>query len=106
MRVTAVLRTALVVCAGALFLGACGGGGSTYTRGLFTGYVMGKTEEEIIGKIGKPDNIDRGTPDRPRIVYLKKTFDPDNDNKLDEKVTIVMQKDASGRIVAIDLIFG
>ena len=105
MKVLFVLRAALLACVAAAFLAACSGGG-TYARGLFTGYVMGKTEEEIVGKIGKPDSIDRATPDKPRLVYLKKTFDPDNDNKLDEKVTIVMQKDASGKIVAVDLIFG
>lgn len=105
MSVISTLRTALVLCVATLFLIACSGGG-TYARGLFTGYVMGKTEEEIIGKIGKPDSIDRGTPDKPRLIYLKKTFDPDNDNKVDEKVTIIMQKDASGKLVAADLIFG
>jgi uncharacterized membrane protein len=105
MKVLSVVRAALLACVAAAFLAACSGGG-TYTRGLFSGYVMGKTEEEIIGKIGKPDSIDRNTPDKPRIIYFKKTFDPDNDNKLDEKVTIVMQKDASGKIVAVDLIFG
>jgi hypothetical protein len=99
------LRTAFAVCLATLLLGACSGGG-TYARGLFTGYVMGKTEEEIVGKIGKPDSIDRSTPDKPRIVYLKKTFDPDNENRVDEKVTILMQKDASGKVVAVDLIFG
>jgi hypothetical protein len=105
MKIITTFRAAFVLCIAALFLVACGGGG-TYARGLFTGYVMGKTEEEITGKIGKPDGIERGTPDKPRLVYLKKTFDPDNDNKVDEKVTILMQKDASGKLVAVDLIFG
>ncbi len=105
MRVIFTLRAAVVLCVAALFLAACSGGG-TYARGMFTGYVMGKTEEEITSKIGKPDSVDRSTPDKPRIVYLKKTFDPDNDNKVDDKVTIIMQKDASGKLVAVDLIFG
>jgi len=105
MKVITTLRAAFVLCIAALFLVACSGGG-TYTRGMFAGYVTGKTEDEIVGKIGKPDGIDRGTPDKPRIVYLKKTFDPDNDNKIDEKVTIIMGKDASGKLVAVDLIFG
>ena len=105
MKAIATFRTALVLCIAALFLAACSGGG-TYTRGMFSGYVTGKTEEEIAGKIGKPDSVDRSTPDKPRIVYLKKTFDPDNDNKVDDKVTIIMQKDASGKLVAVDLIFG
>jgi len=105
MKGMSALRTALVLWVAALFLVACSGGGS-YARGLFTGYVMGKTEEEIVGKIGKPDSVERGTPDKPRLVYLKKTFDPDNDNKVDEKVTIIMGKDATGKLVAVDLIFG
>lgn len=105
MKLAATVRSVVLLVVAAGFLAACSGGG-TYARGLFTGYVMGKTEEEITGKIGKPDSVDRGTPDKPRLIYLKKTFDPDNDNKVDEKVTIIMQKDASGKLVAVDLIFG
>lgn len=105
MRLAAIVRGAVLLLVAAAFLAACSGGG-TYARGLFTGYVMGKTEEEIVGKIGKPDSIDRNTPDKPRLIYLKKTFDPDNENKVDERVQILMQKDASGKLVAVDLIFG
>ena len=105
MNLASAFRTAIAVCLGGLLLVACSGGG-TYTRGMFSGYVMGMTEEEIAGKIGKPDSVDRSTPDKPRLVYMKKTFDPDNNNKVDEKVTIIMSKDASGKLVAVDLIFG
>jgi hypothetical protein len=106
MNFASLIRNIVALGLGALLLVACSGGGGTYARGLFTGYVMGQTEEAIVGKIGKPDAVDRGTPDKPRLVYNKKTFDPDNDNKMDEKVTTIMGKDATGKIVAMDLIFG
>jgi len=38
-------------------LGACSREGG-YQRGIFTGYVVDATEEEIVGKIGKPDQVD------------------------------------------------
>ena len=69
----------------ALFAGlaaACGPTGG-YQRGLFQGYVVGATEEEITSKVGKPDSVDNADPKAPRWIYTKKTFDPDNQNQVD-----------------------
>jgi hypothetical protein len=88
----------------AAVLMACSGGG--YQRGIFQGYVIDATEEEITQKIGKPDAVDNSDPNAPRWSYNKKTFDPDNMNKVDEKVVIVLKKDAkTGKLVGSEVVF-
>ena len=100
-------RTKKLLFAGMLAVGllsACGPGG--YQRGIFTGYVVEATEDEITAKIGKPDQVDTSDPNAPRWVYNKKTFDPDNMNKTDEKTIVVMKKDpASGKLRGADVLF-
>jgi hypothetical protein len=94
--ITAVAIVSLALVAG------CSG---SFTRGLFTGYVIGSTAEEIEGKVGKPVSVDASNPDKPRWVYQKKTFDPDNGNQTDEKTTVILElKD--GKLVGADIIFG
>jgi hypothetical protein len=97
-----------LLAAGALALltalAGCGSGG--YQRGIFTGYVVDATEEEITKKLGKPDEIDNADPNAPRWTYNKKTFDPDNMNKTDEKTVIVLKKDAAtGKLKGAEVIF-
>ena len=84
-------------------LTACSGG---YQRGIFQGYVIDSTEEQITSKIGKPDQIDNADPNAPHWVYNKKTFDPDNQNKTDEKTVIVLKKDPkTGKFVGAEVQF-
>ena len=84
-----------------LVLAACSGG---YQRGIFTGYVVDATEEEITGKIGKPDQVDNSNPNAPRWTYNKKTFDPDNMNRTDEKTIVVLKRDPkSGKLVGAEV---
>lgn len=83
---------------------ACGPTGG-YQRGLFQGYVVGATEEEITNKIGKPDSVDATDPKAPRWVYFKKTFDPDNQNQVDGRTTVILQRDAQGKLRGTDVIF-
>jgi hypothetical protein len=86
-------------------LAACGRGGD-YQRGLFTGYVVGSTEEEIISKIGKPAEVDNSDPKAPRWVYLKKTFDPDNMNQIDAKTIVTFKKDdATGKMKGAEVTY-
>jgi len=66
-----------------------------YPRGQFTGYVMDKTEEEVIEKIGKPSAVDKSNPDKTKWVYKDKTFDPDNGNKPDKEAILIFQRDAA-----------
>jgi hypothetical protein len=97
-----LLAAALI--AGVTTLAACGNGG--YQRGIFTGYVVDATEDEITAKIGKPDQVDNSSPDAPRWIYNKKTFDPDNMNQADQKTIVVMKKDpATGKLKGAEVSF-
>lgn len=92
------------VLAGLLVMSGCGGG--THSRGQFTGHVLGATDEQITSKMGKPEETDAKDPNKPRWIYKKRTFDPDNFNKVDEKVIIILEKNAEGKLVGKDVIFG
>jgi len=97
------IKLCAIVLATVAMLAACSGG---YQRGIFQGYVIDATEEEITSKIGKPDQIDNSKPDAPRWTYNKKTFDPDNQNKADEKTIIVLKKDPkTGKMVGAEVLF-
>jgi hypothetical protein len=101
------MRAFLVaVACSVLILAGCSGSFSGTARGLFTGYVMDKTEEEVVAKVGKPASIDTSTPSTLRWTYKKKTFDPDNQSLIDNETILIFQKDASGKFKCIQVIFG
>ena len=75
-------------------------------RGLFVGYVTDKTEEEVVAKVGKPDSADAATPTTLRWTYKKKTFDPDNQSRVDDETILIFQKDAAGKFKVVQVIFG
>ena len=84
----------------------CSGGGGGQPRGLFTGYVMDQTEEEVAGKIGKPDAVDTTNANTPKWIYKKKTFDPDNLNQVDNETILIFQKDpVTQKFKVIQVIF-
>lgn len=85
-----------------VLLAACDGGG--HPRGLFSGYVMGKTEAQVIDKVGKPVKIERGS-DQVRLVYEKRTFNPDDSNKTDNQTVVLLRKDEQGKVTVYDLDF-
>ena len=85
-------------------LASCGPTGG-YQRGLFQGYVVAATEEEITSKIGKPDSVDTKDAKAPRWIYTKKTFDPDNQNQIDVRTIVILQRDAQGKLRGSDVIF-
>jgi hypothetical protein len=93
-----------ILIALAVTLGACGAG--THSRGQFHGHVVGATEDDIQSKMGKPESVDDKDPAKPRWVYSKKTFDPDNFNKVDDKVIILFERNEHGKLVGKDVIFG
>lgn len=100
---------ALVIAAfcGFVFgLAGCSGGGGGQQRGLFQGYVNDKTEEEVVAKVGKPDSVDNSKPNAPRWIYKRKTFDPDNQNQVDNETILIFQKDASGKFKVTQVVFG
>ena len=92
-------------CGILLTLAGCSGSEGGQPRGLFTGYVNDKTEEEVTAKFGKPDSVDTGTPNTPKWIYKRKTFDPDNQNKVDSETILIFQKDASGKLKVTQVIF-
>ena len=91
-----------VACGVVLALTGCSDGGQQ--RGLFTGYVTDKTEEEVVAKVGKPDSIDDSKPNTPRWIYKRKTFDPDN-NQVDNETILIFQKDATGKLKVTQVVF-
>jgi hypothetical protein len=102
---TRLLLRGMVTVAALSVLAACGPTGG-YQRGLFTGYVVGATEEEIANKIGKPDEVDNSDVKAPRWIYKKKTFDPDNMNQVDARTIVIYKKDeATGKMKGADVIF-
>jgi hypothetical protein len=94
----------LTWCCVLLVAVACSAG--THSRGQFHGHVVGSTDEQIVQKLGKPDDVDSKDPAKPRWIYMKKTFDPDNFNKVDEKAIILMEKNTEGKLVGKDVLFG
>jgi hypothetical protein len=98
-----VLRTVLAALALAIALAGCID--SNYPRGMFSGYVMGQTQDAIIKKIGQPESIDTSKADEVRLVYKNKTFDPDNMNAKDPRTIIILHKDASGNVVADEITY-
>jgi len=97
----------LALVLGVVLAGAgCEGREGGHSRGMFTGYVMDKTDEEVVAKIGKPDSIEATNPNTPKWIYKRKTFDPDNLNKVDSEAILILQKDASGKFKVIQVIFG
>jgi hypothetical protein len=102
------LRSILLVTAASsiVLIAGCTQGGGGQQRGLFTGYVTDKTEEEVTAKVGKPDSIDTSNPNTPKWIYKKKTFDPDNQNQVDNETILIFQKDAAGKFKCTQVIFG
>lgn len=89
----------------ALFV-AAGCGGGTFSRGQFQGHVVGKTEDEIVSRVGKPAEVDGKDPNKPRWIYKEKTFDPENLNAVDGRTTIILERDGAGKLVGRDVLFG
>lgn len=95
---------AILWCGVLLVAVACSAG--THSRGQFHGHVVGSTEDQIVSKLGKPDEVDSKDPAKPRWIYVNKTFDPDNFNKVDAKAIIIMEKNTEGKLVGKDVLFG
>jgi hypothetical protein len=101
------MKAILVVatCGILMALTGCSGQVSGTARGLFIGYVTDKTEEEVVAKVGKPESVDT-KPNTLRWTYKKKTFDPDNQSRIDDETILIFQKDASGKFKVTQVIFG
>ena len=78
---------------------------SDYPRGQFSGYVIGKTEDQIIAQVGKPTEVDNSDPANPVWVFKKKTFNTDDRNAVDDKTLVYMKKGPDGKLVGQDTSF-
>ena len=83
----------------------CQSKGGDFQRGQFMGYVMEKSEEEVTGKVGKPDAVDAANPSVVKWVYKNKTFDPDNNNQVDPEITLIFSRDAGGKLKVSQVLF-
>lgn len=92
----------IAMLAATLVLVACN---SDYPRGQFSGYVIGKTEDQIISQVGKPHEVDNSNPASPVWVYKKKTFNTDDLNRVDDKTLVYMKKGPDGKLVGQDTSF-
>lgn len=80
-------------------------GGRGYSRGIFHGIVIDKTEIEVADKLGKPESVQMIGDDSMRYTYHRKTFDPDNLNQIDDKTIVEFEKKA-GKMIVVGVSFG
>jgi hypothetical protein len=80
---------------------ACGQGG--FQRGVFYGKVIDRTPEEVAGSFGKPDEVRPAADSGLSYVYTRKTFNPENQNQVDEKTVVEFAKNKEGKVVCIDV---
>ena len=104
---SAILRTLglSVVVMALLFTFGCQGKGGDFQRGQFMGYVMDKSEEEVSGKVGKPDAVDNTSPNVVKWTYKNKTFDPDNNNQVDPEITLIFSRGPDGKLKVSQVVF-
>lgn len=104
MRVYTRLIVVAVLCVSTIVIVACDSGRG-YSRGVFHGIVIDKTDAEITDKLGKPESVQMIGDDAMRYTYRRKTFDPDNLNQIDERTIIDFEKKA-GKMIVVDISFG
>ncbi len=96
-----LFAAALAACV--LMLAACDGNRG-YSRGIFHGLVIDKTQEEVVNKLGKPSEVQQLNDGSVRFVYHRKTFDPDNLNQVDEN-TVIEFEQRGGKLIVVDVSF-
>lgn len=89
----------------ALLLAACGDTGGGYSRGVFYGLVIDKTEAQVKSKLGEPVEVQKLDDDHVRYVYHGKTFDPDNLNASDKRTILELER-KDGQLIVVDVSFG
>ena len=60
----------------------------------------------MVAKVGKPDPWTPASRIRREWTYKKKTFDPDNQNQVDNETILIFQKDATGKFKVTQVVFG
>jgi hypothetical protein len=85
-------------------LAACSSEGG-FARGVFYGKVIDLTPEQVQSAFGKPDSVDNSAPENPRYIYKKKTFNPDNMNKVDDQTIVEFARSKDGKIICTDVTY-
>lgn len=98
------MRKMLAAAFVAALLVACSSEGG-FSRGVFYGKVIDQTPEQVQSAFGKPDAVDSSAPENPRYIYNKKTFNPDNLNKVDDRTIVEFAKNKEGKIICNDVTY-
>lgn len=72
-----------------LVLAGCG---NIYSRDDFVSSVMGKSENEVVEKVGKPASINAVDPAHPEWIYRHETFDTGNRNRVDANAIVTFER--------------
>lgn len=82
------------------------GCGEFYGRDDFKGYVMSKSDAEVVKKIGKPAAVNDSDPKRVTWTYNSVTYDVDNQNKKDSRTLVIFSRDPqNGKMAVVDVQF-
>lgn len=84
--------SAALVAVTALVMTGCG---DVYVHEEFDKLTMNKSDAEVTTAIGKPTAVDANDPKHVVWTYYSKTFDVENQNKRDIKVTLILEPDAT-----------
>lgn len=85
---------------------ALSGCGDIYGRSDFAGFVMGKSEQEVVKMVGKAASVDESNPAHVTWTYESKTFDYEHQNKRDAKTLVIFDRDATtGKLKVTDVKF-
>jgi hypothetical protein len=76
-------------------LAGCGG---VVERTDFAKSVDGKSEDEVVKNVGKPDSVDTSNPEGVKWTYVSRTFDVSNKNHRDAKTIVVLKPSSSGKL--------
>ena len=95
---------AAALCGLVIALAGCGAKDGGQQRGLFTGSVTDKTEKEVEERFGKPAAVD-ATGSTVKWTYKRITFDPDNQNLVDNETILIFQKGKDGAMKVTQVIF-
>lgn len=79
-----------------LLMTACG---DVYSRDEFVTAVMGKSEDTVSQKFGKPASVDASSPERVIWIYRRETFDLNNQNRRDSKTIVIFEEHDGERMV-------
>jgi len=95
----AATATLLAMC---LLLGACA---EKMNREDFATLLRNKTGPEVLKNTGKPTSVDESKGDRHVWTYTARTFDVQNQNKVDAKAIVIFSPSAEGKMVVSEVKF-